>query len=138
MTPGFSPNRRQNLRYSPPMRISLRTLLVLLTVAPPLGWIGYLHFAEQQVWRHRLEGPWIRRANFVGNAAFSDKKLLKVSGVNESIRLNAYTAAESVRKIETFYAEAGFPRAKVRLLKGGKSGDKLLAFQIVEGERKSP
>ena len=116
----------------------MRTLLVLLALAPPLLSIGYFQFAAQQVWHHRQEGPWIRQAKFMGNQMFSNKKLAKVIGASESLRLNAYTATDSLRKLKTFYAQAGFAQARVTLLEGARRGDKALAFRIVEGQRRSP
>ena len=115
------------------MRYRLRTLLILMAVAPPLGSIVYFQVVSHMKWQHRLEGPWIRQAKFLGNRAFSDKKLAKVTGVGKSVRLNAYTAWESRRKIEELYHTGGFPKATVSIFEGDKPGDKNLVFVINEG-----
>jgi outer membrane protein assembly factor BamA len=120
------------------MRYRLRTLLILLAVAPPLASIGYRQIVSHMAWRHRLEGPWIRQAKFLGNRSFSDKKLAKVTGIDKSVRLNAYTAAELLRKLQAFYLEHGYPQAKITLLEGDQPRDRSLAFQIAEGQKKSP
>jgi hypothetical protein len=120
--------------YNALMRYGLRTLLILLAVGPPLGSVGYFQVVSHMAWRQRLEGPWICRAKFLGNRAFTDKKLAKVTGVDKSIRLNAYTAWESLHKVKAFYAREGYLQAKVTLLEGDQPGDKNLTFQIIEGQ----
>jgi outer membrane protein assembly factor BamA len=117
------------------MRFRLRTLLVFLAIGPPLLAVGYFYFVSHVAWRHRLEGHWVRQAKFLGNTAFSDKKLAKVTGVGQSVRLNAYSAGELVRKIRAFYFQQGFSEAKVTVVEGDRVGDRSLVFEIVEGER---
>ncbi|HEY2414617.1 MAG TPA: POTRA domain-containing protein [Pirellulaceae bacterium] len=120
------------------MRYKLRTLLIVLALGPLLLSIAYFQFQPYLAWRKRKSGPLIRQARFLGNRAFSDKKLLKVAGVHESIRLNPYTASQSLRKLQTFYSDQGYLQAQIAVLEGNRPRDKTLAFQITEGRQKSP
>jgi len=120
------------------MRYRLRTLLIFLAIAPLLLSIAYFQLQRNLAWRHRREGPLIRRAKFEGNRQFSNKKLLKIIAINEGIRLNAYSADQSLRKLQAFYAQQGYPQTKITLLAGHHQGDKSLAFEITEGPQKSP
>jgi hemolysin activation/secretion protein len=96
--------------------------------------------AEMEHLLHRLKryGPMIYQARFTGNRAFSDKKLAKAIGVRTGLRLNAYTAWESLRDVQRFYVDEGYPQATVTLLRGDKPGDQELAFDIIEGAYEPP
>jgi len=120
------------------VRYSLRTLLIVVALGPLIIAIAYFQVAKRSVWLHRKDGPLIQDARFLGNRSHSDKRLAKLIGVRQGIRLNAYTAEESLQKIQAFYEQQGYRRAKVTLLEGGRRNDKGLAFQIVEGEKSGP
>ena len=102
------------------MRFRLRTLLIVLALGPLLISIGYLRLSSRQRWLHRKHGPFIRQATFVGNQAYSDRKLAKVIGVNGGpggtvgVRLNAYTADESIEKIKAFYVQQATNKSRSR------------------------
>src|SRR5262245_11930733 len=120
------------------MRYRLRTLLILFAIAPLFLSVAYFQFQHHRAWRRRFEGPFIHQAKFLGNYAFSDKKLLKVSGVNKSVRLNAYNTDQSLRKLQSFYSQQGYAQAKISIVEGHSPRDKSLVFQISEGAKKSP
>jgi len=115
------------------MRYRLRTLLVVLALAPLLASIGYFRVASHLAWQRRFEGPLVRQAKFIGNRAVSDKKLRKEIGIAAGIRLNAHWTEQARRRIEELYIQAGHPKAKVTLVEGDKKGDRNLVFLINEG-----
>jgi len=77
------------------MRYRLRTLMILLALRPPLGAIVYWQFAPRRVWRKQTEGALIRQVRFIGNTAFSDIELKRVTGVGQSVRLKMLTPLDS-------------------------------------------
>src|SRR5262245_29725279 len=115
------------------MRYRLRTLLIVLALAPLLASTVYFRVASHLMWQRRFEGPLVRQAKFIGNRAISDKKLSKEIGIAAGVRLNAYWTEQACRKIEELYFQAGHSRAKVTLLEGDKKGDRNLVFRINEG-----
>ena len=117
-------------------RYKLRTLLILLAIGPPLMSIGY--FARMPGQGQTVKGPIIYQAKFVGNCQISDKKLAKVIGVREGLRLNKNLAAHSRYKIKECYFLAGLQQPTVTLLEGDKAGDKNVVFQINEGSTAQP
>jgi outer membrane protein assembly factor BamA len=119
-------------------RFSLRTLLIVLAVMPLLLSIVYFQFQPYLAWRNRKSGPLIRQAKITGNRDFSDKKLLKVIGIHEYMRLNPYTARQSLRKLQAFYSDQGYAQARITVLEGNRPHDKNLAFQVTEDPQKSP
>jgi len=119
-------------------RYNLRTLLIVVALGPMIIAIGYVQFAKRSVWLHRKDGPLIQDARFLGNRSHSDKKLAKVIGVRQGIRLNSYTAEESLQKIKAFYVRQGYRRVQVMLLEGDRRNDKQRVFQIVEGGKSVP
>jgi outer membrane protein assembly factor BamA len=120
------------------IRFRLRTLLIVLALGPLLLSIAYFQFQPYLTWRNRKSGPLIRQAKIIGNRAFSDKKLLKVIGIHEGIRLNSYTTSQYLRKLQAFYSDQGYGQARITVLEGNRPHDKTLAFQVIEGPQKSP
>ena len=120
------------------MRYRLRTLLLFFAVAPLLLSLAYFHLQQHLAWRDRFKGPLIHQAKFLGNYAFSDKKLLKVTGINKSVRHNVYNAEQSLRKLQSFYSEQGYSRSKITIVEGHSSRGDFLVFQISEGAKKLP
>src|SRR4051794_8626481 len=93
------------------VRYKLRTLLIVAALGPLLLAVSYFQLARHFAWLHRNDGPFIQRAKFLGNLGYSDKKLAKVIGLNQGIRLNAYAAGESLQKIKAFYVQQGYPHS---------------------------
>jgi hypothetical protein len=123
------------------MRFRLRTLLIVVTLGPPMLATCYLLLAPNAKRHHGQEGHWIYGARIIGNSLHTDKKLLKVLGLPMSPsgirgwRLNTDSAEDARNKIEQFYHQAGHPYAVVSLRSGGKRGDKELILEIQEGNR---
>ena len=80
-----------------------------------------------------LERPMIGEALFVGNRYFSNKKLLKESGLAEGDALNVYTIQEARRKLEEFYRSKGFAEATVSIQEGDQPSDRRVVLRVDEG-----
>ena len=83
-----------------------------------------------------FERPTAQAIKFVGNRHFSDKSLLKESGLKAGDALNAYSLREAQRKIETLYRKKGMADTTVQLVEGGRPQDRRAVFLINEGKLK--
>jgi len=116
------------------MRFRLRTLMIVMTVLPPIGATMYLCVAPPPAARDRMQGPIIYQADFFGNASFSNNKLGRVIGLRDGVRLSPRFAEQSRGKLNQFHFDTGHTRTRVVLVEGGKLGDKRLSFRIDEGK----
>jgi outer membrane protein insertion porin family len=80
-----------------------------------------------------FERPTIRHIRFIGNRGFSDKSLLKESGLKTGEALNVYSVEEARRKVETLYQTKGYPKAQVTVSEGKSPEDRGAVFYISEG-----
>jgi hypothetical protein len=120
------------------MRYRLRTLLILLAILPPLLAAGYFLWVSRHTPPTRPKGPIIYQAKFVGNRRHADVEFIRKIGLRAGLRLNPNSAEQARKKIIELYHRDGCPQVNVRLLEGGKVGDKTLAFQINEGNSGEP
>ena len=80
-----------------------------------------------------LERPMIGEVLFIGNQYYSDKKLLKESGLEQGDALNIYSVQEARRKIEEFYRSKGFAKTRVTIEEGDSRRISRVVLRIDEG-----
>jgi hypothetical protein len=80
------------------MRFRLRTLLIVLALAPPILAIAYLTIAPKPKPHRPQAGPWIDRATFQGNRQYSDKKLARLIGLKSSTGIHGATSEQRVER----------------------------------------
>ena len=80
-----------------------------------------------------MERPVIEHIRFVGNKKVKDKHLKRESGLEVDDSLNVYSVDEARRKLEEYYLERGFTKARITILEGDKPKDRGVAFRIDEG-----
>ena len=81
-----------------------------------------------------FERPTIRKIKYLGNKKIKDRVLKRESGLQVGESLNLYTVHESQKKLERFYHEKGFPKAKVEIVEGNRPQDRNVVFIINEGQ----
>ena len=82
-----------------------------------------------------LERPLLHYVKYVGNRAFSEKRLAKETGLKAGDPLDTWQVDEAQRRLEQFYHEKGFPHARVTVIEGNKTTDRGAIFLINEGRR---
>lgn len=80
-----------------------------------------------------FEVPMIRYLKFLGNRAFSDKRLLQQCGLKVGDPLNHFAVQEGRRKLEEYYHSKGFSRAQVSVFEGDQPSDRGVIYLISEG-----
>jgi len=81
------------------------------------------------------EKPIVQRVEFRGNRKVKVKHLKAWTGLKAGSPFDARANNEAVHRIEREYKDKGYYFAKVKLLKGGNSGDRDVIFQIAEGPK---
>ncbi len=81
-----------------------------------------------------LERPTIGEVLFIGNQYYSDKKLLKESGLSKDDALNIYSVQEARRKVEEFYRSKGYAKTQVTIEEGDRPTDTRVVLRIDEGQ----
>lgn len=84
-----------------------------------------------------FERPFIDKVQYVGNRAFSDRKLEKMTGIAKGKPLDVVAVKMAKRQIEDFYHSKGFPRTQVEVLSGDKRDDREVTFLIHEDEKRT-
>lgn len=82
-----------------------------------------------------LERPLLHYVKYVGQRAFSEKRLAKETGLKAGDPLDTWQVEEAQRRLEKFYHEKGFPNARVTIIEGNKTTDRGATFLINEGRR---
>lgn len=82
-----------------------------------------------------LERPLLHYVKYVGQRAFTEKRLAKETGLKAGDPLDTWQVDEAQRRLEKFYHEKGFPSARVTVIEGNKTTDRGAIFLINEGRR---
>lgn len=82
-----------------------------------------------------LERPLLYYVKYVGNRAFSEKRLAKETGLKAGDPLDTWQVDEAQRHLEKFYQEQGFSSARVTVIEGNKTSDRGAIFLINEGRK---
>ncbi|MBS0210533.1 MAG: BamA/TamA family outer membrane protein [Planctomycetes bacterium] len=81
-----------------------------------------------------VERPTLRYVRYVGNKV-KERHLIKQSGLSAGDALDPYMVTEARKKIEEYYHNKGYTRARVTIVEGDKAGDRGAIFLINEGEK---
>ena len=82
-----------------------------------------------------LERPLLHYVKYVGQRAFTEKRLAKETGLKAGDPLDTWQVDEAQRRLEKFYHEKGFTSARVTVIEGNKTTDRGAIFLINEGRR---
>ena len=80
-----------------------------------------------------LERPLLHYVKYIGATAFSVKQIKKQTELNTGDPLDPFAVTESRRKLEEYYKEKGYPKARVTVVEGDKPGDQGAVFLVNEG-----
>ncbi|MEE2642367.1 MAG: POTRA domain-containing protein [Planctomycetota bacterium] len=83
-----------------------------------------------------FERPFITAVRYVGNRAFPDRRLEKLTGIAKGKPLDVVAVKMAKRQIEDFYHSKGFPRTQVEVLAGDRREDREVTFLIHEDEKR--
>ncbi len=82
-----------------------------------------------------VERPLIQYVKVVGNEWYSKKRLLEEAGIRPGDGFDPFLVEQARRKIESFYRERGFAKARVTVVEGANPNDPGIVFLISEGPR---
>jgi outer membrane protein insertion porin family len=77
----------------------------------------------------------INAIKFIGNRGFTDRKLLKESGLEVGGPIDVYQVRSAKTRIEELYKSKGYPRTQVEVLEGGENEDAEVVFLIHEDQK---
>jgi outer membrane protein insertion porin family len=83
-----------------------------------------------------VERPMVRYVRFVGNEHVMTRTLRKKSEMEVGDSIDPYTVEEARRRVEAYYHEKGYDKARVTTVEGSKPGDKGAVFLVDEGRSK--
>jgi outer membrane protein insertion porin family len=83
-----------------------------------------------------VERPMVRYVRFVGNEQVTTRTLRKKAEIEVGDSIDPYTVEEVRRRVEGFYHERGYDKARVTTVEGSKPGDKGAVFLVDEGRSK--
>lgn len=81
------------------------------------------------------EKPIVQRVEFRGNKKIKTKHLTAWTGLKAGSPFDPRANNEAVNRIEREYKDKGYYFSEVKLIKGGKPGDREVIFQITEGPK---
>jgi outer membrane protein insertion porin family len=81
------------------------------------------------------ERPIVQRVQYIGNKKVKLKHLEAWTGLKAGSPFDYVANQEAVRRIEQEYKDKGYYFVEVKLLKGGKPGDREVIFKITEGPK---
>ena len=81
------------------------------------------------------ERPIVQRVQYIGNKKVKLKHLEAWTGLKAGSPFDYVANQEAVRRIEQEYKDKGYYFVEVKLLKGGKPGDREVVFKITEGPK---
>jgi outer membrane protein insertion porin family len=81
------------------------------------------------------EMPIIKSVEYRGRSKITVKTIEQNTGIKVGARADYVRTAASVGQIRRLYEEKGYLLAEVKLLKGGKEGDREVIYEILEGPR---
>ena len=81
------------------------------------------------------ERPIVQRVQYVGNKKIKLKHLEAWTGLKAGSPFDYVANQEAVRRIEQEYKDKGYYFVEVKLVKGGKPGDREVIFRITEGPK---
>ncbi|HVX16110.1 MAG TPA: POTRA domain-containing protein [Pirellulales bacterium] len=84
---------------------------------------------------HVVEFPTIKYLRFHGQVKVKERHLKKNSGLKEGDPLDPMTVKDAATKVEDYYHEKGYNKAKVRILEGLKKDDRGAVFLVNEGQK---
>ena len=114
------------------LRFKLRTLLIVLTLGPPLLATGYFSFLSRRSPPAPRKGPIIYEAKFSGNRRHARVEFIRAIGLRQGFRLSPKSAEQARQKIVDIYARNGYRQVEVQIVAGNQVGDTSLAFRIIE------
>lgn len=83
-----------------------------------------------------FERPFITDVKYIGNRAFPDRRLEKLTGITKGKPLDSVAVKMARRQIEDFYQSKGFSRTQVEILKGDQRDHRDVIFLIHEDEKR--
>ena len=83
-----------------------------------------------------FERPFITKVQYIGNRAFPDRRLEKLTGIATGKPLDVVAVKMAKRQIEDFYHSKGFPRTQVEVLSGDQRDHREVTFLIHEDEKR--
>lgn len=83
------------------------------------------------------ERPFIKKVQYIGNRAFPDRRLEKLTGIAKGKPLDVVAVKMAKRQIEDFYHSKGFPRTQVEVLNGDQRDHREVTFLIHEDEKRT-
>ena len=85
-----------------------------------------------------VERPTLRYVKFVGNERVTTRTLRKKAEIDVGDSIDSYVVEEARRRVESYYHEKGYDKARVTTVEGTKPGDRGAVFLVDEGRsRKS-
>ncbi|MGC1275883.1 MAG: POTRA domain-containing protein [Planctomycetaceae bacterium] len=85
-----------------------------------------------------VERPLVKQVAFRGNETFQEDDLSRVTGITKDGPYGDQLFTEAARRLEAFYHERGFSKAKVEVLQSSRPGVYGVVFDITEGDRVDP
>lgn len=82
------------------------------------------------------ERAFITKVEYVGNRAFPDRRLEKLTGISKGKPLDIVAVKMAKRQLEDFYQTKGFARTQVEILAGDQRDDREVIFLIHEDEKR--
>ncbi|MEC9093075.1 MAG: POTRA domain-containing protein [Planctomycetota bacterium] len=83
-----------------------------------------------------FERPFITKVQYIGNRAFPDRRLEKLTGISTGKPLDVIAVKMAKRQIEDFYHSKGFPRTQVEVLQGDQRDHREVTFLVHEDEKR--
>lgn len=84
-----------------------------------------------------FERPFISDVKYIGNRAFPDRRLEKLTGITKGKPLDVVAVKMAKRQIEDFYHSKGFPRTQVEILSGNERDHREVIFLVHEDEKRT-
>lgn len=84
-----------------------------------------------------FERPFITKVQYIGNRAFPDRRLEKLTGIAKGKPLDVVAVKMAKRQIEDFYHSKGFPRTQVEVLSGHERSHREVTFLVHEDEKRT-
>lgn len=82
-----------------------------------------------------LERPQLHYVKYIGNDQLKAKTLKKQTDLKAGDPLDPFAVEEARRKLESYYHEKGYSKARVTLLEGNRAEDQGAVFLINEGQK---
>ena len=84
-----------------------------------------------------VERPTLRYVKFVGNERVTTRTLRKKAEIDVGDSIDSYVVEEARRRVESYYHEKGYDKARVTTVEGTKPGDRGAVFLVDEGRSRN-